>query len=173
MLAQAYELSSLNINANSNSLVLSDGKYFDCIIYIFLSFDWLGHSFPLNNFRSLKLGIVPGPTASLGSCQPLVYNVTSFSWNDKRSRQGKESSVLTRSCLSPLGGASTPGYGLTFEVENVLIVSSVSELLNFIGCSWERCIFTILKEWIIHHYVLHYLLARLSLIWKLWACKFL
>uniref|UniRef100_A0A9I9DBC0 F-box protein n=1 Tax=Cucumis melo TaxID=3656 RepID=A0A9I9DBC0_CUCME len=75
----------------------------------YLIFDWLGLSVPLINFRSLKLGIVPGPTSSPGSCQPLVYNVSSFSWNDKRSRQGKKSSVLTRSCLSPLGGASTLG----------------------------------------------------------------
>ncbi|XP_022954019.1 F-box protein SKIP17-like isoform X1 [Cucurbita moschata] len=73
-----------------------------------------------NSLQSLKLGIVPGPTASLGSCQPLVYNVTSFSWNDKRSRQGKESSVLTRSCLSPLGGASTPGMLLrTLHLYNI------------------------------------------------------
>lgn len=59
---------------------------------------------------SLKLGIVPGPTVSPGSCQPLVYtirnsvDVSNFSWNDKRSRQGRESSILTRSCLSPLVG---------------------------------------------------------------------
>ncbi|CAL2280842.1 unnamed protein product [Prunus armeniaca] len=66
--------------------------------------------------QSLKLGVVPGPTTPLGSCQPLVYtirnsvDVSNFSWNDKRSRQGKESSVLTRSCLSPLGGNSgAPG----------------------------------------------------------------
>ncbi|XP_052170129.1 F-box protein At4g02733-like [Diospyros lotus] len=60
--------------------------------------------------QSLKLGIVPGPTASLGSSQPLVYTIrnstdaSGFSWNDKRSRQGKESSILTRSCLSSLSG---------------------------------------------------------------------
>ncbi|XP_021898059.1 F-box protein At4g02760-like [Carica papaya] len=57
--------------------------------------------------KSLKLGIVPGPTAS---CQSLVYtirnsiDVSNFSWNDKRTRQGKESSILTRSCLNPLSG---------------------------------------------------------------------
>ncbi|KAH1081353.1 hypothetical protein J1N35_021114 [Gossypium stocksii] len=62
------------------------------------------------SFRSLKLGIVPGPTSSPGSCQPLVYSirnsvdVSSFSWNDKKTRQGKESSILTRSCLYPLSG---------------------------------------------------------------------
>ncbi|TYG45021.1 hypothetical protein ES288_D11G141900v1 [Gossypium darwinii] len=62
------------------------------------------------SLRSLKLGIVPGPTSSPGSCQPLVYSirnsvdVSSFSWNDKKTRQGKESSILTRSCLYPLSG---------------------------------------------------------------------
>lgn len=66
--------------------------------------------------RSLKLGIVPcPPVAALGSSQPLVYSMrnssdtSGFSWNDKRSRQGKETFVLTRSCLTPLiadvGGA--------------------------------------------------------------------
>ncbi|KAH6818834.1 hypothetical protein C2S51_002437 [Perilla frutescens var. frutescens] len=65
--------------------------------------------------RSLKLGIVPcPPVASLGSSQALVYSMrnssdtSGFSWNDKRSRQGKETFVLTRSCLAPLiadGGA--------------------------------------------------------------------
>lgn len=66
--------------------------------------------------RSLKLGVVQGSHASLGPCQPLVYTirnaveVSNFSWNDKRSRQGKESSILTRSCLSPLlGDNGTPG----------------------------------------------------------------
>ncbi|MED6210341.1 hypothetical protein PIB30_063245 [Stylosanthes scabra] len=68
-----------------------------------------------NALRSLKLGVIPGATPSPGSCQPLVYTnrnsiveVSNFSWNDKRSRQGRESSILTRSCLSPLsrdGGA--------------------------------------------------------------------
>ncbi|KAK6141388.1 hypothetical protein DH2020_024879 [Rehmannia glutinosa] len=64
---------------------------------------------------SLKLGVVPcPPVASLGSSQALVYSMrnssepTGFSWNDKKSRQGKESFILTRSCLAPLvadGGA--------------------------------------------------------------------
>ncbi|KAJ7972783.1 F-box family protein [Quillaja saponaria] len=70
-----------------------------------------------NALQSLKLGIVPGPTTSPGSCQPLVcsirnpiVDVSNFSWNDKRSRQGKESSILTRYCLSPLGGeGGAPG----------------------------------------------------------------
>ena len=68
--------------------------------------------------RSLKLGVVPGSTASLGSCHPLVYrirncivDVSNFSWNDKRSRQGRESSILTRCCLSPLSvDNGAPGY---------------------------------------------------------------
>ncbi|RDY11205.1 F-box protein, partial [Mucuna pruriens] len=65
--------------------------------------------------RSLKLGVIPSATALPGSCQPLVctvgnaiVEVSNFSWNDRRSRQGRESSILTRSCLSPLsrdGGA--------------------------------------------------------------------
>ncbi|KAJ8899460.1 hypothetical protein K2173_018434 [Erythroxylum novogranatense] len=65
-----------------------------------------------NALQSLKLGIVPGPTMSPGSCQPLVYSirnsvdVSNFSWNDKKTRQGKESSILTRSCLNPLSGES-------------------------------------------------------------------
>ncbi|PPR91189.1 hypothetical protein GOBAR_AA29485 [Gossypium barbadense] len=64
------------------------------------------------SLQSLKLGIVPGPTGSPGSCQPLVYtirnsgDVSNFSWNEKRTRQGKESSILTRSCLYPLSGDS-------------------------------------------------------------------
>ncbi|GLU07552.1 hypothetical protein SLE2022_245070 [Rubroshorea leprosula] len=60
--------------------------------------------------QSLKLGVVPGPTTSPGSCQPLVYtirnsvDVSNFSWNDKKTRQGKESSILSRSCLNPISG---------------------------------------------------------------------
>lgn len=62
--------------------------------------------------QSLKLGIVPGPNMSAGSTEPLVFTIrnsvdaSGFSWNDKRSRQGKESSILTRSCLSTLSGES-------------------------------------------------------------------
>ncbi|MCD9558860.1 hypothetical protein HAX54_016488 [Datura stramonium] len=67
--------------------------------------------------QSLKLGCVPGPLASsLGSSQPFVNCIrkstgaAGFSWNDKRSRQGKESSILTRSCLTPLNSnGGTPG----------------------------------------------------------------
>ncbi|KAL1547238.1 F-box protein SKIP17-like isoform X1 [Salvia divinorum] len=67
--------------------------------------------------RSLKLGIVPSPpVASLGSSQALVYSMrnssdtSEFSWNDKRPRQGKETFVLTRSCLAPLkSDGAAPG----------------------------------------------------------------
>ncbi|KAE9611485.1 hypothetical protein Lal_00011511 [Lupinus albus] len=65
--------------------------------------------------RSLKLGVIPGAATLLGSCPPLAHNISNaiveaskFSWNDKRSRQGRDSPILTRSCLSPLsmdGGA--------------------------------------------------------------------
>ncbi|XP_062085687.1 F-box protein SKIP17-like isoform X2 [Humulus lupulus] len=68
------------------------------------------------SLQSLKLGVVQGPNVLAGSSQPLVYTirnsveVSNFSWNDKRSRQGKESSILTRSCLSPLvGDSGAPG----------------------------------------------------------------
>ncbi|KAK4762905.1 hypothetical protein SAY86_008673 [Trapa natans] len=62
------------------------------------------------SLQSLKLGIVPGPAFSTGPCQQLVYtirnsvDVSTFSWNDKKTRQGKESPILTRTCLSPLSG---------------------------------------------------------------------
>ncbi|KAJ1433081.1 Leucine-rich repeat domain superfamily [Sesbania bispinosa] len=67
--------------------------------------------------RSLKLGVVPVASTTHGSCQPMVcivrntiVEVSNFSWNDKRSRQGRESSILTRCCLSPLNGdGGAPG----------------------------------------------------------------
>ncbi|KAL8092688.1 hypothetical protein AgCh_034805 [Apium graveolens] len=58
--------------------------------------------------RSIKLGLLPTSDASLGSSQTLVYSRRN-STNDKRSKQRKESCVLTRSCLNSLtidGGAS-------------------------------------------------------------------
>lgn len=74
------------------------------------------------SLRSLKLGIVPGPTLPHGSCQPLVYGirnaveVSNFSWNDKKTRQGKESSTLTRYCLTPLSGDNgAAGYVWNLE----------------------------------------------------------
>ncbi|KAL3531335.1 hypothetical protein ACH5RR_010657 [Cinchona calisaya] len=60
------------------------------------------------SLQSLKLGLVPGPIAWTGCSQGLVYSIrnstdaSGISWNDKRSRQGKESSVLSRSCLALL-----------------------------------------------------------------------
>lgn len=65
--------------------------------------------------RSIKLGLLPASSASLGSSQPPVYsqrnstNGSGLSRNDKRSRQRKESCILSRSCLNSLtidGGAS-------------------------------------------------------------------
>ncbi|XP_077213642.1 F-box protein At4g02760-like isoform X1 [Tasmannia lanceolata] len=60
------------------------------------------------NLQSLKLGILPSPAVTTGSYRPMAYSInipvdtSVFSWNDKRSRQGKESCVLTRSCLLSL-----------------------------------------------------------------------
>ncbi|KAK9139809.1 hypothetical protein Scep_009490 [Stephania cephalantha] len=56
---------------------------------------------------SLKLGVLPYSDASAGPSCPIVYTFRNstdarFSWNDRRSRQGKESYVLTRSCLASL-----------------------------------------------------------------------
>ncbi|GAB2253871.1 hypothetical protein Droror1_Dr00021680 [Drosera rotundifolia] len=51
---------------------------------------------------------VPGPGVSSGSSHCLVYSrknsaeTAGTSWNDRRSRWGKESSILTRSCLISL-----------------------------------------------------------------------
>ncbi|WOG94850.1 hypothetical protein DCAR_0314147 [Daucus carota subsp. sativus] len=72
--------------------------------------------------RSMKLGLIPTRSALLGSSQPFVYSLknptygSGTSWYDrydKRSRQVKESCILSRSCLNSLtidGGA--PGAGL-------------------------------------------------------------
>ncbi|KAK9161118.1 hypothetical protein Syun_007459 [Stephania yunnanensis] len=59
------------------------------------------------NLQSLKLGVLPYSDASAGPSCPIVYTFRNstdarFSWNDRRSRQGKESYVLTRSCLASL-----------------------------------------------------------------------
>ncbi|XP_058073729.1 F-box protein At4g02760-like isoform X2 [Magnolia sinica] len=66
------------------------------------------------NLLSLKLGILPGSTVSTGTSRPaysinIPVDTPVFSWHDKRTRQGKESCVLTRSCLLSLstdGGAA-------------------------------------------------------------------
>ncbi|KAM7253711.1 hypothetical protein ACFE04_031393 [Oxalis oulophora] len=82
--------------------------------------------------RSLKLGIVPGPITSNGSSEALVYTIsgdaTSFSWYGKKTRQGKESSILTRSCLSSLSGDSgAAGSSLTrLHLYNVERIDNVS-----------------------------------------------
>ncbi|KAI7985026.1 Glycerate dehydrogenase [Camellia lanceoleosa] len=80
----------------------------------------------VGNTPSLKLDIVPGPIVSPNSSQPLVYNIrnstdaSGFSWNDKRSRQGNESSILTRSWLSFLSGDSgAPGLSTLVAFFNV------------------------------------------------------
>ncbi|XP_068647392.1 F-box protein At4g02733-like isoform X2 [Aristolochia californica] len=55
--------------------------------------------------QSLKLGILSAPAVPVGNLGSKSYPVnipvdaSCLSWNDKRSRQGKESCVLTRSCL--------------------------------------------------------------------------
>ncbi|XP_026434983.1 F-box protein At4g02760-like [Papaver somniferum] len=64
--------------------------------------------------RSLKLGVLSSPTTFSGNSGPMVYGIDSsvdagFSRNNKRSCQGKDSYVLSRSCLTFLsldGGAS-------------------------------------------------------------------
>ena len=72
----------------------------------------------------MKLGLIPTRSALLGSSQPFVYSLknptygSGTSWYDrydKRSRQVKESCILSRSCLNSLtidGGA--PGYEFIF-----------------------------------------------------------
>ncbi|CAL5413856.1 unnamed protein product [Camellia sinensis] len=95
---------------------------------------------------SLKLDIAPGPIVSPGSSQPFVYNIrnstdaSGFSWNDKRSRQGKESSILTRSCLSFLSGDSgAPGallrrlhlYNIE-RIDNASLCASLSVCPSFL-----------------------------------------
>ncbi|KAG9456436.1 hypothetical protein H6P81_000944 [Aristolochia fimbriata] len=58
--------------------------------------------------QSLKLGLLSAPAVPVGNSGSKSYTVnipvdaSRLSWNDKRSRQGKESCVLTRSCLSCL-----------------------------------------------------------------------
>ncbi|KAF9607622.1 hypothetical protein IFM89_037550 [Coptis chinensis] len=57
--------------------------------------------------QSLKLGIMPAPSPSPAPSCPMYYTIgnsvdAGFSWNDRRSRQGKESYVLTRPLLRRL-----------------------------------------------------------------------
>ncbi|KAJ0982295.1 hypothetical protein J5N97_010550 [Dioscorea zingiberensis] len=67
------------------------------------------------NLQSLKLGIWPNPSSSAEISQSISYSTRNSidtsgpSWNEKKPRQGRESSVLTRSCLLALsvdGGAA-------------------------------------------------------------------
>ncbi|KAK1267221.1 F-box protein [Acorus gramineus] len=65
------------------------------------------------NLQSLKLGILPCPTLSTGPSRPMAYSIGNafdtsvLSWNDKRSRKGRDSSsVLTRACLQTLDGVA-------------------------------------------------------------------
>lgn len=70
------------------------------------------------NLQSLKLGILPGPSVSTGPSRPITCSINIpvdapvFSWNDKRSRQGKESYVLTRSCLLSLSADNSAAGSL-------------------------------------------------------------
>ena len=134
--------------------------------------------------RSLKLGVVPSAATSLGSCPPFVctirnaiVEVPNFSWNDKRSRQGRESSILTRCCLSPLSGdGGAPGYVFSWaSVFSMFGWPVLNALLHFVfvGLFWESCTCTISREWIMHPLVQHCQHALLSLIWKLLGCKFI
>lgn len=60
------------------------------------------------NLQSLKLGIWPTPTSMPEFNRPMSYttrnsiDTSGLSWTERRPRQGKESSVLTRSCLLAL-----------------------------------------------------------------------
>ncbi|KAK1437278.1 hypothetical protein QVD17_03068 [Tagetes erecta] len=96
-----------------------------------------------NALLSIKLGVLPHGTSSLfGSSEPLVSNIrnssdaSGVSWNDKRSRQGKESCILTRSCLSSLsenGGA--PGARLRrLHLFNIERMDNAALLTSLASC---------------------------------------
>ncbi|KAI7736554.1 hypothetical protein M8C21_031850, partial [Ambrosia artemisiifolia] len=111
--------------------------------------------------KSIRLGVLPPvPAPPFFSSQPLVYSIrnandaSGISWNDKRSRQGKESSILTRSCLSSLSGdGGAPGYGVylrrlhLFNIErmdNASLLTSLSACpslldLEIVGLTKEIC----------------------------------
>lgn len=106
---------SINLQHQQVCVTLCFFKILPCCFYTFVysfhvcaSVELSSDCYPLN-LRSLKLGLMPGPTAFFGSSQPCIYStrnspeISGFSWNDKRSRQGKESCILSRSCLSSLG----------------------------------------------------------------------
>ncbi|XP_076941448.1 F-box protein At4g02760-like [Bidens hawaiensis] len=94
---------------------------------------------------SIRLGVLPAiPAAPFFSSQPLVYcirnanDASGYSWNDKRSRQGKESSILTRSCLSSLSGnCGAPGYGVhlrRLHLYNIERMDNASLLTSLSAC---------------------------------------
>ncbi|CAH9078411.1 unnamed protein product [Cuscuta epithymum] len=98
-------------------------------------------------FRSLKLGVAPTPlTAASGSSQPLVCSIRNsvdsagFSWNDKKSRQGKESFFLTRSCLAPLSsnGGTTGSYMKRLHLYNIERLDDAALYVALSVCSSLR-----------------------------------
>ncbi|KAK9057308.1 hypothetical protein SSX86_022143 [Deinandra increscens subsp. villosa] len=93
--------------------------------------------------KSIKLGVLPPILAPpFFSSQPLVYSIrnandaSGFSWNDKRSRQGKESSILTRSCLNSLSGnGGSPGIHLRrLHLYNIERMDNASLLTSLSAC---------------------------------------
>ncbi|KAJ0807829.1 putative leucine-rich repeat domain superfamily [Helianthus annuus] len=95
--------------------------------------------------KSIRLGVLPiVPAPPFFSSQPLVYSIrnandaSGFSWNDKKSRQGKESSILTRSCLNSLSGnGGAPGYGVhlrRLHLYNIERMDNASLLTSLSAC---------------------------------------
>ncbi|KAI3829684.1 hypothetical protein L1987_03812 [Smallanthus sonchifolius] len=98
-----------------------------------------------NALKSIRLGVLPAiPAPPFFSSQPLVYSIrnandaSGFSWNDKKSRQGKESSILTRSCLNSLSGnGGAPGYGVhlrRLHLYNIERMDNASLLTSLSAC---------------------------------------
>ncbi|XP_024974211.1 F-box protein At4g02760-like [Cynara cardunculus var. scolymus] len=93
--------------------------------------------------KSIKLGVLPPiPAPPFFSSQPLVYSIrnsndaSGFSWNDKRSRQGRESSILTRSCLNSLSGnGGAPGAHLRrLHLYNIERMDNTALLASLSAC---------------------------------------
>ncbi|KAL8214949.1 hypothetical protein R6Q57_004398 [Mikania cordata] len=95
--------------------------------------------------KSIKLGVLPPvPAPPFFSSQPLVYSIrnasdaSGFSWNDKKSRQGKDSLILTRSCLNSLSGnGGAPGYGVhlrRLHLYNIERMDNASLLTSLSAC---------------------------------------
>ncbi|KAI4326511.1 hypothetical protein MLD38_031819 [Melastoma candidum] len=93
--------------------------------------------------QSLKLGIVSVPYVPFGPSLPLVYTirnaveVSNFSWNDKKTRQGKESPILTRTCLSTLScdGAAAGKLLRRLHLYNLERMDSTSLCVALSACS--------------------------------------